>query len=1259
VTQIAEAYVDVRANTTQFRDQVNKDVVDPLKQVGKEAEKAEKASGGSFRKLSDSLTQTGKKMTDFGKSWSLKVTAPIVGLGTAAVMAAGNFEQSMNKVRAITGATDDQMKAMSDQAKELGRTTRFSASEAADAMSFLGMAGFKTEQIIGAMPKTLQLAAAANMDLASAADITSNILSGYGLEVSELGSANDALVKTMTRTNVDLRMLGDSFKFVGPVAKGAGVDFNQTAAAIGLLGNAGIQGSMAGTSLRQVIAALVKPTGTAKAAMDELGLTATDSAGRLLPLDQIIRQLEPHAENTGAMMTIFGSRAGPAMMALVSQGADALTNLTQELVDAGGTAERIAGIQMEGFNGKMTEMKSAIEGLLIAIGESGLLDFMTSFVGSITGIIQKLASANPAVLKFVTIIGGSLAIIGPVVLIIGKLMTSIGALIAIAIKAGAAIKAFFTAVSVGHPILLALTVAIGAAVAVFTVWNGKKKEAAERTKAFADAIRDERMGVEGATGALISNSLAADKTQSAIKSLGLTNADVTRAIMGESVPAYDALRAEYDRVMSNGMSLDQQMRQLEATFGGNIGAARQLFAEVDKLAKGYDEGTAEANRYRDITAEVNAIVSLANVTAADYAFILGDVSTATAEVTDMFGEQEEATEDAAKALEDFTKRSMDAAKAQFDWLTATRSAMQSGAKSVAEFQVDAKTSIDEYNKQLRENIERIGRWKDNLLRIMRETSPEFAAELASMGMSGVELVDSLARSGDDLQATFRTWLGYSAVMSRDVTDEFRNTAEGAAHELQRLDALTGQIFADLIQQAGIDAKMIGWASVTGVADSMGEGIPQLQSKAREMAREMLDAAKQELGIRSPSAVFASEVGEPIGFGVAEGISRTVIETKDAIFALIDDLTYEALQGVDRFNDAMQDVLKSAQAAYDEVWNTIQGRRSQEQTTKRVTDAEDALADANDRVTDATQAVSDAAAELLRLRASGEATAKDLTAAERNLERAQKDLDRAQKDVQRSTKSLEDANLALLKASEYLLEQGPESVKNFENIARAAGLEKTEIDQLVRRYLDLATARREAAEAARLAGEVDREIARGTQRSASQAANEAVVAAVQERERIAAAGKDPGAATQRAANAAIAAAQAFAQETGAAAGSRAFAQKQLDVLRFLVQGTPWLGGPLKGVMDALARQIGLANGAIVAGPRLAVVGERGAEAVVPLTRPSRAMQLLEQSGLADMVRANSDSSPLVNIQSATFMDGTDADLVAQKVNAAYASRVVLA
>ena len=410
------------------------------------------------------LKQTGDKMKGIGKKMSMGVTAPIAGIGLSAIMTGANFEKGMNRVKALTGTTGADFDALTQQAKDLGSSTAFSATQAGDAMGFLAMAGFKSNDILEAMPGVLNLAAAAQMDLGEAADITSNILTGFGKKTSELGQVNDVLVKAMTSANVDLTMLGESMKYIGPVASSAGMDFEETAAAIALLGNAGIQGSMAGTTLRGVMTRLMKPSEEAAGVMRRLGLDVMDSEGNLKSFTEITRQMEESGIKTADAMTIFGARAGPGMMALVSQGSGALAELTGTLKDSGGTAERIASTQLEGMSGAVVEMKSAFEGLMIALSED-VLPIFTMLIDKITPILQKFTALPGPVKAIVVVVGILAAVMGPLLIAIGMMIPAIAALSGV--MAGLSL-------SMG-PITIAI-VAIAAAVAAgILIWKNWDK----------------------------------------------------------------------------------------------------------------------------------------------------------------------------------------------------------------------------------------------------------------------------------------------------------------------------------------------------------------------------------------------------------------------------------------------------------------------------------------------------------------------------------------------------------------------------------------------------------------------------------------------------------------------------------------------------------------------------------------------------------------------------------------------------------------
>jgi len=420
-----------------------------------------------------SLKKIGAEIVKIGRSLSVRVTAPVLAFGALTLKTAADFQTAMNKVAAVSGATGDELAALSKQARDLGATTQFSSSEAADAMNFLAMAGYKTDEILGAMPDTLRLASAAQLDMGAAADIVTNIMSGYSMQVEDLAHANDVLVKAFTSANTDLRQLGEALKYAGPVANAAGVEFEEAAAALGMMGNAGIQASMAGTSLRGAISRILSPTKKMQTIMDEAGLSFTDAHGRILPLAEIIEQLEPHADNAGMMMDLFGQRAGPAMAALVSQGSGALRDLTAELRDSGGTAERVSKVQMEGLNGALKELRSVFEELQLKIAEGGLLEWAEQFVKWLTRLVQRVSQVSPEMLRWGIVLSGIAAAMGPVLIGLGFMVSGAGAL------AGAfgALVPVVSAVAAG---IAALSAPVAAAVAViagaaYLVWENWEK----------------------------------------------------------------------------------------------------------------------------------------------------------------------------------------------------------------------------------------------------------------------------------------------------------------------------------------------------------------------------------------------------------------------------------------------------------------------------------------------------------------------------------------------------------------------------------------------------------------------------------------------------------------------------------------------------------------------------------------------------------------------------------------------------------------
>ncbi len=398
----------------------------------------------------------------------------IVALGAISLRTFGQFEQSMARVGAVTQASEQELATLTETAKEMGRTTVFSARQSASALSFLALAGLSVNEQMGALPSVLQLAAAGQLDLATSADIVTNVMAGFGLTVEELGRANDVLVTGFTSANTNLVQLGQAFKFAGPIAKAAGITFEETAAALALMGNAGIQASMAGTGLRGAITRLLRPSGEAKRVIAALGLTVTDAADKMLPLTEIIGQLEDVGLSAGDAMTLFGQRAGPAMLALVEQGSGALSDLSEQMLVSGGIAERIAEQQLDTLSGSMTLLKSQVEGVTIAIGQglapvlrdlaralNPVIEGVTAFAEQQPGLARLVFAAAVAVLA----LGLTLAAIG---FILPAIITGVGLLATGLGIATVAIVAFLLAAG---PVTILLLVLAGAVLLAISAWG--------------------------------------------------------------------------------------------------------------------------------------------------------------------------------------------------------------------------------------------------------------------------------------------------------------------------------------------------------------------------------------------------------------------------------------------------------------------------------------------------------------------------------------------------------------------------------------------------------------------------------------------------------------------------------------------------------------------------------------------------------------------------------------------------------------------
>ncbi|WP_031303654.1 phage tail tape measure protein [Pseudomonas sp. EGD-AK9] len=317
-----------------------------------------------------------------------------------------DFDASMSKVQALTrlGGGDAELQALRDQARQLGASTQFTAGNAADAQGFLAMAGFNPQAIRAAMPGMLALAKAGDSELADTADIASNILTGFNLQAGDMGRVGDVLVGAFTRSNVNLQMLGETMKYVAPVAAGVGQDIETMAAMAGKLGDAGIQGSMGGTALRAIISRLAKPPKQAADALNELGISAKDADGNLRDMPTVLQEIYEKtkamgdADRAGFLKGIAGEEAFSGLQVLVKQaGTGALQEFIGTLRNARGEAEKTATVMGDNLRGDISALSSAWEDLGIQLQDqqNGPLRGITQGITRVIGGVKTWVAENP------------------------------------------------------------------------------------------------------------------------------------------------------------------------------------------------------------------------------------------------------------------------------------------------------------------------------------------------------------------------------------------------------------------------------------------------------------------------------------------------------------------------------------------------------------------------------------------------------------------------------------------------------------------------------------------------------------------------------------------------------------------------------------------------------------------------------------------------------------------------------------------------
>lgn len=462
---------------------------------------ADTASKNIATKIGNNLQSAGKSMTSAGSTLTKTVTTPVLGLGTAAVKVTSDFESAMSKVSAISGATGGDLDKLNQKAQEMGAKTKFSATESAEAFTYMAMAGWKTEDMLDGIDGIMNLAAADGLDLATTSDIVTDALTAFGLSASDSGHFADVLAKASSNANTNVSMLGESFKYAAPVAGALGYSAEDTAIALGLMASAGIKGSQGGTALRGSLTRLIKPTDDAAALMEQYGLSMTNADGSMKSLGEVMNMLRDklggltEAEQAQVAAQIFGQEAMSGMLAIINASDSDYAKLTDAIYDADGAAQQMADTMLDNLSGQLTLLKSALEGLAIQFGEI-LMPYIKQFVTWLQNLTQKLQELTPEQKEQIVKWAAIAAAIGPVLMVLGKLTSSVGSIITTSGKIPGAIakaKSAFTAVSaaiggISAPVVAVVAV-IGVLIAAFANLWKTNEEFRNKMTAIWDSIK--------------------------------------------------------------------------------------------------------------------------------------------------------------------------------------------------------------------------------------------------------------------------------------------------------------------------------------------------------------------------------------------------------------------------------------------------------------------------------------------------------------------------------------------------------------------------------------------------------------------------------------------------------------------------------------------------------------------------------------------------------------------------------------------------
>ena len=757
------------------------------------------------------------------------VSAALGAMAGYAVKVGSDFEAGMSEVAAISGATGDELDALTAKAKEMGASTKFSATESAEALKYMAMAGWDTQSMLDGLPGIMNLAAASGEELGAVSDIVTDALTAFGLSASDAGHFADVLAKASSSSNTNVSMMGATFKYAAPLAGALGYSIEDCAQAIGLMANAGIKGEQAGTSFRAMLTRLASPTDDVAAAMSQLGISLTDAQGNMLPLSDVLGQLREgfagldEQQKAAMASTIAGQEAMSGLLAIVNAAPEDYEALAASIADADGAAQSMADTMQDNLQGQITILKSAVEGLGIEFYES-IQEPLKDVVKTGIGYIGELSSAFKE--------GG-----------LDGLVESLGSVFA---DAAARIV----------------------------------KSAPKLVSAAVSAIRSFVSGLRGNTGQILDAAIE-------------MGASLLQGV-AEIVPELGAfaldLIGQFAQRLIDGLpqmtqaGVDMLNSMAEGLATGLPEFLANALPMIGQLAAGIRESAGQL-----VDAGINLIMNLADGLIAAIPDLLANIPQIIIDLCGVINDN--APKLLMAGVQLIGKLVMGLIRAIPQILAAMPKIVEAIWSVISAFNwLDLGTNIMTFFRDgLKSMVSKIGEAGRSVFETVKNAIVNLPNTLKNLGSNAVSGMANAIR-------------GLLSTVGSAAKAVFTNIVNAVLNLPSRLLELAKSAVTNVANAfKNVEWGSIGSNIITGIISGIGSAVAGLVSSAIDAAMSAFNAAKRALGIRSPSRLFADEIGKFIPPGITVGIEAAMPKAKRDV---ADDM--------EQFASTAQDAVLSSQ-----------------------------------------------------------------------------------------------------------------------------------------------------------------------------------------------------------------------------------------------------------------------------------------------------------------------------------------------------------